>query len=592
MKKHLKMTGSLVALALSAVMLVSACGETSAPATGSTSGQSSSSGSTGPKPGELAPGEGTWKNYGDVRLTMLHAWNGSGQGQSKVDWVNSRVYKDIREKIGVTVVIEGIMMNETEKLNLVFASGDMPDFIDCAYWPSPSGENTVIKKAATEGLLLPIDDYFDDFPDLRRAYEIGVISEKFKTVDVEDPIFEGKHYVLPMESPGNANNIQRWGYGLTIRGDIPGKLGFKPTDIHTTEDIYQMLVKIKNSDITDINGTPVIPLSTSHNGWSLDQATHGLDQQYFTNYRKGADGKTSFVFFEQPYMDKVLFIRKLVSEGLVDVECFKHSSAQFDAKNATGLIAVYGAMFGRGTQRESTILETNPEFAFEPLGPLYLKDGSTFSQLELNGRDGTHVWVFPKTNKNLEATLAYITYINSKEGQILTRYGYEGETFEYNAQGQPRRLKSLIEKGQSEDSAVREELAQWYRDLGVGQYNIRYADLSMDWFGEMGPGWLEGRWPEEEKFEKDNIRPLKLVDGFPVSGVVGFYPRVQEFNTLMGGERERETRERAYFASTDKEAQAIMEEYFNYLRTAENGVLLDLLKYIDEQIPKRNDWLY
>ena len=73
-----------------------------------------------------------YKKFDDVQLKMLVCWNGGFNTAD--DQYNNEVAAAIRDKIGVTVEFEGIMMSEAEKLNMMFASGDMPDMINAPYW--------------------------------------------------------------------------------------------------------------------------------------------------------------------------------------------------------------------------------------------------------------------------------------------------------------------------------------------------------------------------------------------------------------------------------------------------------------------------
>ena len=73
-----------------------------------------------------------YKKFDDVQLKMLVCWNGGFNTAD--DQYNNEVAAAIRDKIGVTVEFEGIMMSEAEKLNMMFASGDMPDMINAPSW--------------------------------------------------------------------------------------------------------------------------------------------------------------------------------------------------------------------------------------------------------------------------------------------------------------------------------------------------------------------------------------------------------------------------------------------------------------------------
>ena len=102
-----------------------------------------------------------YKKFDDVQLKMLVCWNGGFNTAD--DQYNNEVAAAIRDKIGVTVEFEGIMMSEAEKLNMMFASGDMPDMINAPYWGGNSGETAIIKKAGAEGRLIDIKDYLINF---------------------------------------------------------------------------------------------------------------------------------------------------------------------------------------------------------------------------------------------------------------------------------------------------------------------------------------------------------------------------------------------------------------------------------------------
>ena len=117
-----------------------------------------------------------YKKFDDVQLKMLICWNGGFKTAD--DQYNNDVAKAIRDKIGVTVEFEGINMSETEKLNQIFATGDMPDMINAPYWGGTAGETGVIKKGGNEGRLIDIKDMVPNYPNIADAYDIGVISTK------------------------------------------------------------------------------------------------------------------------------------------------------------------------------------------------------------------------------------------------------------------------------------------------------------------------------------------------------------------------------------------------------------------------------
>ncbi|GHU65632.1 hypothetical protein FACS1894184_01800 [Clostridia bacterium] len=536
----------------------------------------------------LALGEETLKNYGDVRLTMLWVWNGGKIAPD--DPYNNEVAKAIREKIGVTVEIEGIMMKETEKLNLIFASGDMPDILEFPFWGGSGGESGVMKKAANEGMLLPLEDIIDNYPNLSDAWDVGVISQKFLEVDLQDPLMNGHKYIIPSETPGSVADITHWAYGAFVREDIAKALGTDLSSVKTPDDLYNFLTAIKNGGFKDLNGNDVIPASSYHSAWGVDDLLVGFDDHpYHTEYRLDADGNVINKAFTQDFMDKVLFGRKLVSEGLLDKECFTTTDTLAEQKAANGTAAVMTAQYSvsLNAMKKLGTWATNPEQRYIPIGPLAYGDGTTKVQAEINGRNGSHGIAFPITNKNLEASLAWLDFVNSKEGVTLASYGFEGDTFNYNEAGQARWTDALIEGKKAGD----ETQVATLRNRGIRYYDIPLVSSTRkEWFGESEPGQADGAEPLIEAYKL--LTPIKLYDGYPLNALEGSFDRLDDFNALFAGEREKAARESAYFAESDEAAIAIIEEYRNYLLTGENGVLPALLQYIQDNLSTRSDWLF
>ena len=193
-----------------------------------------------------------YKKFDDVQLKMLVCWNGGFNTAD--DQYNNEVAAAIRDKIGVTVEFEGIMMSEDEKLNMMFASGDMPDMINAPYWGGSSGSTGIIKKAGAEGRLIDIKDMLPNYPNISDAWDVGVISQKYLENDIDDPSFNGARYVLPTEVAGDVEDIAMWNYGVFVRGDVPEALGIDPTSIKTTEELLDFMQKAKDYGFKDVNG--------------------------------------------------------------------------------------------------------------------------------------------------------------------------------------------------------------------------------------------------------------------------------------------------------------------------------------------------
>ncbi len=538
---------------------------------------------------QASSGEGTapggQQKFDNVTLKYLNCWNGGFKNPS--DTYNNEVAAAIRDKIGVTVEIEGIMMSETEKLNMVFASGDMPDIINGPYWGGDSGETQVFKKAAAEGRLLPLDDSIGNYENLKDSWQVGYVTEAFLENDLEDPRFNGHHYFIPSGIAASAENITNWGYGIFARKDIVEDIGVDPQSIKTTDDLYDFLVKVRDGGYKDVNGNAIIPASTFHEGWDLSGYSLNFKNKQLTNYVKQDDGTYTYYQLTDDWVNEQLFIWKLVNEGILDKECFKTTDAMAEQKAGNGTVAVFSLQYGTivNATKATGLHQNHPEMRYIPIGPLNYASGEPLVQLEQKGSGGSGVYCFPTSCENLEAALTWFNYLNSEEGQLLAYYGFEGDTYEM-VDGQPRLMPEILERKQAGDSTVDDEL----RERGINLYGAPATVLvrRVTWFGELNPGDADAADADVEAYKE--MRPVEQVEGYPIDKLAMQYPEYDTVKSfLTEGTKESDTKQQAYFASTEEEARSMLEGYQEYLRTAEGGIMEDFLQYVTEQSKTRDD---
>ncbi|MDR2375291.1 MAG: extracellular solute-binding protein [Treponema sp.] len=522
----------------------------------------------------------------DVRLRMVAVWNGGYQ--TPPDQYNNPVAKAIREKIGVTVEIEGIMMNEVEKLNLMFASGDLPDIVNAAFWGGSTGESGIIKKAASEGMLLPIDDMLEKYPNVKRAYDIGVISQKYLETDLSDPMFGGKKYLIPQETAGNTRHTTNWMAGVFVRGDVPKALGIDETSIKTPEQLYDFMKKAQAYGFKDVNGNPTIVATTRHNGWDYAEYVLGFKKQQLTDYYN-INGTVTHYALTDDWINRNLYLWRMVSEGLLDKECFTTDDSRADEKLGNGTALMVGCHFHNpiDATKRTGLFDSHPEMRFIPIGPMNDVDGKPLVQVEAEGRSGTPVIFFPKNCKDLDAAFRFIDFVNTPEGRALCDYGIEGETMVRNAQGQPRYRADLDRRAKAGDASVYVEMRDTY---GIGYIPSRlwYGDLTKDWFGEDPITDPQGIMQEAYK----KARPIVQFSGWPINAYELEFPEIQKVMEISDSEREKTYRERAYFAATEAEARRILTEWQTHLRTAENGLYMRFLDFLTQKAKTRSDIVF
>ncbi len=529
------------------------------------------------------------QKHEEVTLTLLNCWNGAMKHPS--DLYNNEVAKAIKEKTGVTVIIESIMMSETEKLNLLFASGDMPDMIDAPYWGGNAGETAVIKKAAREGMLVAVEDLVPNYPNLKDAFDVGVISQAFLENDIDDPSFGGHRYVIPVETPGDEANITNWAYGVFVRGDVPKALGVNVADIKTSEQLYEFMVKARDYGFKDVNGNDTIVATTYHEGWDYGRYAESFNEKKLTDFDKDENGKITWGALTDKFINKQMFLWKLVNENLLDKECFKQNDGQADEKvgNGTALFAAAQYSVIINSTKLTGLYTSNPEMRYIPVGPMNYLDGTPLKQIEQMGRHGAHAFLITTACKNPEAALTWLDYINSEEGMRLCEYGIEGDTYEMNADGMPR----LKEEWLNIKREGRDIYDEGLREKGIGYYlGGRFISNSkLTWWGEREAGGADAAVKEIEDYKLQ--RPVERIAGYPLSSLVSTYKDYDAVMTeILDSETQKQYRERAYFASTEAEALEILKSYQEMIRTKNNGMLADFLAYAQEMYDSREDAAY
>ncbi|WP_372628953.1 ABC transporter substrate-binding protein [Cohnella sp.] len=541
------------------VLTVAACsGNGGSNSSGTPSGSSEQKGSEAPKA---------------VTLTYLSAWNGGG-GAFPQDQENNLVARQIREKVGVTLKLESITTSEVEKLNTIFASDTVPDIVNAPFWSTTSGEGQVIKKAAMEGQLLDLTPYLDKYPNVKRLLTTGV-SKDFYEFEMNSPEFEGKQYFIPVETPdGTLESIHNWNYGLYARGDILKALNVNAADIDTQDKLYDLLTQIKNGNFKDIGGKSVIPAGTMHNGWDYGRYLMGWSDYNISDFRLEG-GKVTHWTLGEDQEPRLLFMRKLISNGLFDPEAFSNTDTTANEKLATGKMAVYGAQ-PMMDQLSKTLYKTNPEMQYELLGPMKNKNGEIATQVATPGRGGFPVIFLSAKIKDPEAALRYLDYVNSEEGRLLAYWGVEGQTYTLD-NGQPRWLPEVKQKYDDNPDEKRDEGLNFLPGRFIGAFS---SDVTWPQPEDQKTEWRK----LEESFWKK--MPIKVIDKISANYVAREWPQYDKYRDATNSLNFDTEFRKALFAKSDEEALKMLRDIQDKYRAAGAQEMAD---FVAEKAAARDD---
>lgn len=570
-------------LAASLLLMATACGGT----TGTTSTTTAQPGGT-TTTGESTTGddtttggetttEGEETTTGEVNTdvktyTFLHAWNG-GAAAFPFGFEDGSVAKLIEGKTGVRLNVETIVSSEKEKLAQIFASGLVPDITNAPHWSTnPGGEGELIKDAAAEGMLLGLNGLYEDFPNVDRMMNEGV-SDLYLSRDLNHPDYDGERYVIPQQTPRRDEDVRNWAYNVWVRGDILSDLGHEQADIDSSEALYDLLVEIKNGDYTDINGNPIIPSGAWHNGWNYGDFLDSFTDGTMTGWNL-EDGQLVNDMFSDLQEDRILYMRKLITEGLFDPEALTHTDTQAKEKAVTGRVAVLNAHYPHVYGFfASTLYIDNPEMKYVPVGPLKNAAGEVNKGYERHGRTGSPVIFFSADIEEPERALGFIDYINSDEGLVTVLFGIEG-THHTMVDGIPT-LTDEWKEIQTTDSN------KWHLE-GFGLGNFIGADPSI------GNGW-DANYMEEGYVEAREFAPMEFFEGTTVDQLTEMWEGRPAYDTALSTINWGDEEKKAFLAESDEKALEILE---NYRKRLMDAGIEEMTEYVNDAYADDDTILY
>lgn len=297
----------------------------------------------------------------------------------------------------------------TQKKQLAFSSMELPDvFFGGAFTPGEEVEY------GTQGLLIPLEDLIDKYaPNLKK------VMEQYPELKASITAPDGHIYTLPgIDNLPHSQTPIMWmnGYWLdNVKAERPS----------TTDELYALLKKFKESDANKNGKDDEIPLSAS----SVAELRWNLLPDFGINQTKGImvkGDKVKYAFIQDEYKAYLEYLNKLYKEKLLDQDIFSQSWEQYVAKGAAQRVGVFPTwpivMVGFTDVTEAAKYPLLPALT-SPVNNE--KIVTKISEIK-RGR-----FAITKENKNPEATMRWVDYMYSQEGSILARLGVEGKNWKW-----------------------------------------------------------------------------------------------------------------------------------------------------------------
>lgn len=352
----------------------------------------------------IAGAEGVTLTFAKIAQTQI-----TSQYDSLQDTPLMQAYM---EATGVN--IEVIAPADNTAMNLIFASGDLPDMVYFD-WDQYAGG---VSKAISDGIVLPLNDLLDEYAP---AYKEQINSnEDYRRAtmtpngDIYGFAFIRDHKDLLTSS------------GPIIRSDWLEKCGLENPE--TITEFYNMLVAFR-----DQCGA-TYPMSLNPVGFLGDNANSfligafGIPQSSF--YHEGNTVK--YGHYDERMKDVYTFLHQLYVEGLLDPNFATLDSATINSNLYNGVSGIVVGGLGGGIGNHLSAMEDDPEF--DVAGMHYLVADDQKGELPISGHTDFPVMRFATcittTCEYPEIAARFLDYGYTEAGHLLLNFGVEGESYE------------------------------------------------------------------------------------------------------------------------------------------------------------------
>ena len=231
-----------------------------------------------------------------------------------------------------------------EKLNLAMASGTAPDLFMI------HGADEA-KRYVNQDLLLCIEDYWQDYPNIAKYIDTEKVREAITYSDNGKIYTTVRQYSTPV-----------YWFGLLARKDIINDLGFEyDGTIESLTDLMRAMKEKTGSYVFSVrNGVG----SLVTNFASIFGASMGGVVGWNAN-----EGKYTFEGNDEHLYNELVWLNQLYTEGLMDPEYALNSTEMWEEKMSTGKATVTFDYLTRSEDFTNAVRGEDPNAAYE-LGPI------------------------------------------------------------------------------------------------------------------------------------------------------------------------------------------------------------------------------
>ncbi|MCY9667274.1 ABC transporter substrate-binding protein [Paenibacillus alginolyticus] len=430
-----KMKRAVMLSAATLLLLMTACTNTTQPAAdGNTS-----------KPAATTDNKGTDSKKDDIKPITFTMF--SEDINQNYENMQSPVGKKITELTGVSLKIDYPVGDAKQKVSLMAASNDYPDFIYA------KGDSNLIVNAGGFIDLAPLIDKYA--PNLKKLY--GDYMKRLRWNKDDKAI-----YTLGAYGVGQ----QQWepATGFELQHGVVKELGYPK--LRTIQDFENAIKTYKDKHPT-VDGQPTIGLSLLADDWRIlisvtnpaVFATGGPDDGEW--YVDPKTQKAVYHFTRPEEKEYFKWLNHMNDIGLLDPESFVQKYDQYQAKISSGRVLGLIDAKWEYQQAEQALKKAGKEDQTYGLYPLTLNDSIKYHDFQDSGYSGGWGIGISKTCKDPVRAIKFLDWLATEPAQILNNWGIEGVNYK-------------IENGKRvispEEMEQRNKDPQYGKKTGIGVY--------------------------------------------------------------------------------------------------------------------------
>lgn len=313
------------------------------------------------------------------------------------------------------------------KLNILLASGERPDIIQCE-------TETMESQLLASGILLPLNEYWDNYPNIKNGRD----DETWELMRYHD----GNIYSIGIKNPNPLSII-------AYRKDWLDKFGL---EVPTTLDEYYEVAKAVAKQDPDGNGAD----DTFAFGGYQNVDTTWFDHIFgaygaLPNYWMLKDGHIENGSIQPAMKDALIYLNKMYQDGLIDPEFVTDDAKRWQQKVKSGT-------YGAGVTKIHIFDHNNWSNYYEPFIKAYPEGEHVYGPVLQGGSENPvgirmaseRGWLrtfVSRDSKNIDACLRLIDYLMSEEGNRFAQYGVQDEHYKWEGE----KLVRLIDDKQTNE---------------------------------------------------------------------------------------------------------------------------------------------